>query len=415
MSSRSTTQTSSTGRPSHRVVRQWIAAGSGRPACRRGRRGPASLNPEAASGLSGKSAGFEFGGGAHLRHVTGSPAADAITGVRVVSSKIGGRALQAAGPAIESKRIETGCAKTHSAHDACLRQTYDKGTAAGGTTATPTSSRVDIVDLSRPPPWSNEALRRLGEALRDDKEPPADGPSYDDVLRWYFDLAVEVQRQIEEGNWSIKPKLVTTKAARMETDLLVGSRPKTADTLVQKLRRRPALNLDSIQDLAGVRIDADMYLAEQMQLAREIAEHFGADESAIVDRRGGEKAGYRAVHVDLQLPAGRVEMQVRTILQSIWANIYEKLADDVGRGIRYGERAVPPAGYDQSEADEAVQAMQTMSEMIAAREADWQDHVDSNHSLAIGADAMQKAMMVGAVVVAARDFNTGARPDEERE
>ena len=212
-----------------------------------------------------------------------------------------------------------------------------------------------IVELNKRPPWSNEAVRHLGDALRDGVEPPTDGPSYADVLRWHFDLAVEVQGRVEERNWSILPELVTTKAARMETDLRVGSRPKTQDTLVQKLRQRPTLKLDSVSDLAGVRVDADMYLGEQTRLAHEIAEHFGADESAIVDRRDGAKAGYRAVHVDLRLPAGHVEVQVRTILQSIWANIYERLADDLGRGIRYGEPAVPPPGYDQAQADEAVQ------------------------------------------------------------
>lgn len=33
----------------------------------------------------------------------------------------------------------------------------------------------------------------------------------------------------------------------------------------------------------------------------------------------------------------RVEIQVRTLLQGLWANIYERLADGLGRGIRYGE------------------------------------------------------------------------------
>ncbi|KBZ59341.1 hypothetical protein K875_04901 [Mycobacterium [tuberculosis] TKK-01-0051] len=275
------------------------------------------------------------------------------------------------------------------------------------------------MDLMKRPPWSDEAVRRLGDALRDGVEPPTDGPSYDDVLRWYFDLAAEVQMQIEEGSWSIQPELVTSKAVRMDTDLRIGSRSKTRDTLVQKLRRRPTLTLDSVQDLAGVRVDADVYLGEQTQLAREIAEHFGNDETVIVDRRDGAKAGYRGIHVDLQLPAGRVEVQVRTILQSLWANVYEKLADEVGRGIRYGEAAVPPPGYDQAEVDNAVQRMQEMSEMIAAREAEWQEYYadtgDFMRGVKLGTCAMQKAMMVASFVVGAQTANREAEAARETE
>jgi ppGpp synthetase/RelA/SpoT-type nucleotidyltranferase len=268
------------------------------------------------------------------------------------------------------------------------------------------------MDLTSRPPWSSGAARRLGDALRDGAEPLADGPSYDDLVLWHGELAAEVNERIEGATWSIQPHLLATKAVRMGTDLRVGWRPKTQDTLVQKLQRLPSLKLDRVQDLAGVRVDADLYLDEQTQLAREIAAYFGADEPAIVDRRDGSRAGYRGVHVCLRFPAGRVEVQVRTLLQSIWANVYEKLADDVGRGIRYGQPAVPPPGYNQAQADQAVEHMQKMSEMIAAREADWQHYVDERHSAAIGANAMQKAMMIGAIVVAIRKFKPDAEAQE---
>jgi ppGpp synthetase/RelA/SpoT-type nucleotidyltranferase len=47
--------------------------------------------------------------------------------------------------------------------------------------------------------------------------------------------------------------------------------------------------------------------------------------------------GYRAVHV-IAFPEGvPIEIQVRTLWQHEWAELFEKLADRVGRGIRYGE------------------------------------------------------------------------------
>lgn len=127
--------------------------------------------------------------------------------------------------------------------------------------------------------------------------------------------------------------------------------PETQDTLAEKLQRQPTLALSAVQDLAGVRVDADLYLGEQMRLAQEIAQHFGADDSTIRDLRDGAHAGYRAVHVWLRLPAGRVEIQIRTILQSLWANVYEKLADQLGRGIRYGQPPEPPPDIGMEEAE----------------------------------------------------------------
>jgi ppGpp synthetase/RelA/SpoT-type nucleotidyltranferase len=51
--------------------------------------------------------------------------------------------------------------------------------------------------------------------------------------------------------------------------------------------------------------------------------------------------GYAAVHV-IVFPEGTpIEIQIRTAWQHEWAELFEKLADLVGRGIRYGE---PPAG-----------------------------------------------------------------------
>lgn len=194
----------------------------------------------------------------------------------------------------------------------------------------------------------------------------------------------------------------------MTTDLRVGSRAKIEDTLVEKLQRHPNWKLDAIQDIAGVRVDADLHLGEQTTLAREIASHFGADESAIYDLRDGSHAGYRAVHVRLRRPAGRVEIQVRTILQSLWANLYEKLADDVGRGIRYGEPVELRPDLDPDQVQRVVQGMQDLSAMLAEREAEWQQNVDEQNGVAIGADAMQKLMIVGSVMVSVGKFNTEA-------
>jgi ppGpp synthetase/RelA/SpoT-type nucleotidyltranferase len=208
------------------------------------------------------------------------------------------------------------------------------------------------MDLEQKPSWSKGDLRRLGEALVIDKAAAPDGcPLYDDVMRWHNDLAAEVAGKIQNTPWVAVPP----------DQMSVTARAKTVDTLVQKLQRT-TLKLGDVQDLAGVRIDADIVLTQQTNLAQEIAEHFGAPPRAIKDIRPNPHSGYRAVHVVLTLPAGRAEVQIRTLVQSEWANAYEGIGEVVGRGIRYNET------HENANVRTLVDGMQTISTMIAEQE-----------------------------------------------
>jgi ppGpp synthetase/RelA/SpoT-type nucleotidyltranferase len=206
------------------------------------------------------------------------------------------------------------------------------------------------VNLDDHRPWSKRALKRLGEALVEGRDTPEGCPHYDDVMLWHNDLAAAVAAELESRQWLSFP------TARLD----ITARPKTKDTLVQKLKREPLI-LPQVQDIAGVRVDADFTLDSQLALAQEVAEHFG-EKSVVRDIRDDPHSGYRAVHVWLRLPPGRVEIQLRTIAQSAWANTYERLADRFGRGIRYGEL---PEG---EAARRLVERLHNTSEEIASAE-----------------------------------------------
>lgn len=174
---------------------------------------------------------------------------------------------------------------------------------------------------------------------------------YNDVMLWHNELAAEIAAVLYTTNWR-----------SCSSDLFdITARPKTIDTLVQKLQRERKLTLDDVQDLAGVRIDADITLDVQTALADEIAAHFG-ERSRVRDLRDDPHSGYRAVHVWLRLPAGRVEVQIRTVPQSEWANTYERLGDRFGRGIRYDETPETEAARTM------VAVMHQISEAIANSE-----------------------------------------------
>lgn len=182
-----------------------------------------------------------------------------------------------------------------------------------------------------PRPWSGETLKKLSRHIRDGTTPPSTLPSYDEVMAWYDELVDYVIKVIDAESFP----LVLGDRYRKPT-----GRAKTVQTLRQKLQRMPTTHLPSIHDVAGVRLDISMSLTEQNAVASRIATIFGHDPSTCVqDLRKDPHAGYRAMHVLLNLPElnGRVEVQVRTELQGEWANMYEEMADLIGRDIRYGD------------------------------------------------------------------------------
>jgi ppGpp synthetase/RelA/SpoT-type nucleotidyltranferase len=176
-------------------------------------------------------------------------------------------------------------------------------------------------------PWTTSQLRGLSHHIRDGT-PQRDGdPSYSEVMLWYNDLAAMVQKKIAKLNW---PPLLR------ERPFEVTSRAKTLDTLREKLQRDPSTPLQSVQDIAGVRFEAEMSLDEQDAVATAICGFFDHDpRRAIHDLRYDPHSGYRGVHLWLRFPS-RVEVQIRTHLQGKWANTYEVVADVIGRDIRYG-------------------------------------------------------------------------------
>jgi ppGpp synthetase/RelA/SpoT-type nucleotidyltranferase len=120
--------------------------------------------------------------------------------------------------------------------------------------------------------------------------------------------------------------VLTTVQLRLakELDLPVTSRIKTTGTLVEKLQRSESMALSRMQDIAGARLVVEMNRTEQDKLVARIVELFpGADKR---DRRAEPSHGYRAVHVIVQVDQRIVEIQVRTTLQDLWAQVFERLS-----------------------------------------------------------------------------------------
>lgn len=194
---------------------------------------------------------------------------------------------------------------------------------------------------NRPTTFSKRQVHRIGSALRTGQE--IDEELYRRILIHQSALCDHLESLAASTLNELSVPLERSTDSVVEPDskrFLIGSRVKTRQVLVEKLRRMPSFPLESIQDLSGVRMDFDVTLSEQSRLAELLAQDFeerGADRVKIQDMREKPHSGYRAIHLHIYSPAGRAEFQLRTALQSRWANLYELAGDLYGRGIRYLE------------------------------------------------------------------------------
>src|SRR5437763_11759165 len=102
-----------------------------------------------------------------------------------------------------------------------------------------------------------------------------------------------------------------------------GRQEKTTPSIKAKLRRQ-SIRLSQMQDIAGCRIVVTDLLTQDEAVGRL---NTSFDNVEIDDRREKPSHGYRAVHVIVEISGKLIEIQVRTALQHLWAEVSEKLAD----------------------------------------------------------------------------------------
>ncbi|MDK8878282.1 hypothetical protein [Corynebacterium sp. MSK008] len=220
---------------------------------------------------------------------------------------------------------------------------------------------------TKPDGFSKSAVHKVGRNLREGE--PFNEEVFDAFMEHQARMCDEVSRTVQDAMDSlIAPYNSQQEPVRPNSGAyFLSARPKTTTTLVEKLRRMPKTPLENILDVAGARIDCDMTLREQSELAEIIKKnllHAGVDKVNESDLRDTPHSGYRAFHLHIFSSAGKAELQIRTPLQAQWANLYEVAADIYGRDIRYLEfgAEIDPRAQDE------VEKLHQLSAMVARLE-----------------------------------------------
>ena len=125
---------------------------------------------------------------------------------------------------------------------------------------------------------------------------------------------------------------VVTEVRRVSGVEVSGRPAKSTASIVGKLRRE-SVRLSQMQDMAGCRLVVENRDAQEKVIKGLVLSNPNA---AIFDRRSNPSNGYRAVHLVLTIMDRTVEVQVRTELQHLWAELSEKLSDKHGIEVKYG-------------------------------------------------------------------------------
>ena len=142
-----------------------------------------------------------------------------------------------------------------------------------------------------------------------------------------------------------------TKLERSKIEAIVAQRLKRMPTIIDKLNRYPRMRLTRMQDIGGVRavlpsVKSVYDLAESYQNSKKFPHDLVNRKDYIGNPRSED--GYRSIHLNYKYQNKnnphydglRLEMQIRSRLQHLWATAVETMGTFLGQGLksRQGER-----------------------------------------------------------------------------
>ena len=171
--------------------------------------------------------------------------------------------------------------------------------------------------------FSKAEIIRLGNRLREDNETQDDLKLLDQFRESFgedFKIVIKKLREIID-----------------DEDCIINDRQtKTRKSIKDKLKRMKSLKLTQMQDIRGCRIVIrEGGLVKIQSILCEIKANF--DEKKLKIKERDDEIGYRAIHIIVKENNSHIEIQIRTKLQDLWANLCEKYSSN-DNDLKYGAR-----------------------------------------------------------------------------
>lgn len=191
--------------------------------------------------------------------------------------------------------------------------------------------------FSQIPKESKTKINKAGKILAQDK------PSLKDFA-WALDLA-DRWRACHAYPINTFQATLRKKLSGYNHDPIAAQRLKRMPTIIDKLRRYPAMKLTTMQDIGGVRAilnsTKDVYSLRDNYLNNPRLSHELIDQKDYIKYSRSED-GYRSVHLIYRYKNKRashydnlrIEMQIRTKLQHIWATAVETMGTFLGQALK---------------------------------------------------------------------------------
>lgn len=116
----------------------------------------------------------------------------------------------------------------------------------------------------------------------------------------------------------------------------VTQRLKKWPTVISKLQRHPTMRLSAMQDIGGLRVvlpNQEAVDAVADRLRKNWRDQLVADYDYV---REPKESGYRAIHLVVTQDDRRIEIQLRTPWQDMWAQSAEEDTARLGLGLKFG-------------------------------------------------------------------------------
>jgi putative GTP pyrophosphokinase len=165
------------------------------------------------------------------------------------------------------------------------------------------------------PAFSKSEIDRLGDRLREVVSP--------DDLRMLDEYRLSFAEAYQDAMQTVREK----------TGLDASGRPAKSTTAIVDKLKRESIRLSQMQDIAGCRVVVENEISQGDVLKLLLTSY---PQAAVSDRREKSSHGYRAVHLIVDSFGRSIEIQIRTKLQHLWAELSEKLADRFGIDVKYG-------------------------------------------------------------------------------